>query len=463
MLAEEKEDTHRTRQRPKFRAKSRHNTSSSSAEAGKDDPEVTVSGKEDFLKAVPEEPTERPKSRKGQVKVPENVPETITTSLQSTARSGGTSGPDILTLGDSGTRGEERKIGGFKQRGRSEGKILNDEFDMEDEDDLLSGMGLDDGKPNPISTQKTESSATPTPKMPQKSSIQTNGEEVKAQFEEKDPPKSVKAEDHEESFMFGSYTPSISGPRRRGLPTGSSTGGSSLLPERPAFSSAGERHKQTSGTEPSELKLSQAGREAEKIPEGAQKAKHSKTEVKAASEAVGRPTKKFVRFAESTDSPTATQALPQPQQFVRFAESTDSPTATQALPQPQQSEVLHKSGRRMEETTEPQQELIPSPKHSDERDSHPVSSGPKLEHPVFPWQQRQQRRHGLADNHGSTNPLHTATLTEGSPPPPTPDKEPQLEMRRQRTKNQEPNSQLEELRAKVSSLEMTTQSTCVWM
>ena len=428
MLAEEKEDTHRTRQRPKFRAKSRHNTSSSSAEAGKDDPEVTVSGKEDFLKAVPEEPTERPKSRKGQVKVPENVPETITTSLQSTARSGGTSGPDILTLGDSGTRGEERKIGGFKQRGRSEGKILNDEFDMEDEDDLLSGMGLDDGKPNPISTQKTESSATPTPKMPQKSSIQTNGEEVKAQFEEKDPPKSVKAEDHEESFMFGSYTPSISGPRRRGLPTGSSTGGSSLLPERPAFSSAGERHKQTSGTEPSELKLvSQAGREAEKIPEGAQKAKHSKTEVKVASEAVGRPTKKSVRFAESADSPTATQALPQPQQ----------------------PEVLHKIGRRMEEMTEPQQELIQSPKHSGERDSHPVSSETRLEHPVFPWQQRQQRRRGLADNHGPTNPLHTATLTEGSTPPPTPDKEPQLELGHQRTKNQEPNSQLEELRTKV--------------
>lgn len=432
MLVEEKEDTHRIRQRPKFRAKSRHNTSSSSAEASKDDPEVAASGKEDFLKAVPEKPIDRPKSRKGQVKVPENVPETITTSLQSTAGSGRTSGPDILTLSDSGTHGEEGKISGFKQRGRSEGKRLNDEFDMEDEDDLLSGMGLDDGKPKPVSTQKTESSATPTPKMPHKSSIQTNGEEVKAHFEEKDPPKSVKAED-EESFMFGSYTPSISGPRRRGLPTGSSTGGRSPLPERPAFSSAGERHKQTSGTEPSELKSSQAGREAEKIPEGAQKAKHSKTEVKFASEAVGRTTKKSVRFAESADSPTATQALPQPQQ----------------------PEVLHKSGRRTEETTEPRQELIQSPKHGGERDSCSVSSGPKLEHPVFPWQQRQQRRRGLADNHGPTNPLHTATLTEGSTPPPTPDKEPQLELGGQRTKNQELNSQLEELRAKVSSLEMT--------
>lgn len=435
MLVEEKEDTHRTRQRPKFRAKSRHNTSSSSAEASKDDPEVAASGKEDFLKAVPEKTIERPKSRKGQVKVPENVPETVTTSLQSTAGSSGTSGPDILTLGDSGTRGEEGKISGFKQRGRSEGKRLNDEFDIEDEDDLLSGMGLDDGKPKPVNTQKTESSATP--KMPHKSSIQTN---IKAQFEERNPAKSEKAE-KEESFMFGSYTPSISGPRRRGLPTGSGTGGSSVLPERPAFSSAGGKHNQTTGAESSELKLSQAGREAKKTSEDAQKAKHSKTEVKATSEAVGRPTKKSVRFAESADSPTATQALPQPQQ----------------------PEVLHKRGRRTEETTEPQQELIQSPKHGGERDSRPVSLEPKLEHPVFPWQQRQQRRHGLADNHGPTNPLHTATLTEGSTPPPTPDKEPQLELGGQRTKNQELNSQLEELRTKVSSLETDTTHYSVYM
>jgi hypothetical protein len=423
LLADEKEE--KVKHRPKFRAKSQ-----------------APREKENSEQKTPSEETvdSRPKSRKGPVKLPEKLPETITSALEPASGSRETSGPDILTLDSSGG---EKKASASMKRGsneatkRGKGRLFaSSEFVVEEEDDLLSGMGLDDGssshKPRSLSTQRPSGAAVH--ETPAKSSVQEEVKNTKSLSEERNP--STKGDDKaedEDSYVFGGYTPSISssGPRRKDLPTSISTGGGSLLPERPAFRGR--------NTHSSELQMS--GVEVRKPAEIGHKedfeTEQMIEQVKPPPEVAGRPAKKSVRFAGSLHLATGTNSLPL-------------------------SEELHKGEKRengevsgQETTTD---EEIQTLKTGGERDIL-VGSEPKLEHPVFPWQQRRQKRRD-----GSTNPT---SLTSRAPPP-TPDTLTQQTTERSREGEEgrsgddqqtlpEPRpvdrSHIESLKAKVKSLE----------
>ena len=364
LLADEKEE--KVKHRPKFRAKSQAPREKENSELQKTPSEETV---------------DRPKSRKGPVKLPEKLPETITSALEPASGSRETSGPDILTLDSSGG---EKKASGLIKRGSNEatkrGKGRLCEFVVEEEDDLLSGMGLDDGSSShkPRSLRPSGSAVHET--------VQEEVKNTKSLSEERNP--STKGDDKaedEDSYVFGGYTPSISSsdPRRKDLPTSISTGGSggSLLPERPAFRGR--------NTHSSELQMS--GVEVRKPAEIGHKedfeTEQMIEQVKPPPEVAGRPAKKSVRFAGSLHLATGTNSLPL-------------------------SEELHKGEKRengevsgQETTTD---EEIQTLKTGGERDIL-VGSEPKLEHPVFPWQQRRQKRRD-----GSTNPT---SLTSRAPPP----------------------------------------------
>ena len=380
LLADEKEE--KVKHRPKFRAKSQ-----------------TPREKVELQKTPSEEPVDRPKSRKGPVKLPEKLPETITSALEPASGSREGSGANIRTLDGSGA---EKKDSALIKRDsneatkRGKGRLsASSGFVVEEEDDLLSSMGLDDGsslhKPRSLSTQRPSGSTVH--ETPAKSPVQEEVRTTKSLSEKERNPSTKggeKAED-EDSYVFGGYTPSISssGPRRKGLPTSISTGGGSLLSERPAFRGR--------NTHSSELQMS--GVEARKPAEIGHKdsieTEQMIEQVKPPPEVAGRPAKKSVRFAGSLDLATGTNS---PEELHKRKKREKGEVSGQETTTDEEIQTLKTGGIGL------------------------VGSEPKLEHPVFPWQQRQQKRRdvGVVGDRGSTNPLHTTSLTSTATPP-TPD------------------------------------------
>ena len=379
LLADEKEE--KVKHRPKFRAKSQ-----------------TPREKVELQKTPSEETVDRPKSRKGPVKLPEKLPETITSALEPASGSREGSGANIRTLDGSGAEKKASALIKREATKRGKGRLsASSGFVVEEEDDLLSSMGLDDGKPRSLSTQRPSSSTVH--ERPAKSPVQEEVKNTKSLSEEERNPSTKggeKAED-EDSYVFGGYTPSISssGPRRKGLPTSISTGGGSLLPERPAFRGR--------NTHSSELQMSSVQARTPAEIGHKDSIKDFETEqmieqVKPPPEVAGRPAKKSVRFAGSLDLATGTSSLPLPEELHKGKKRENG-------------EVLGQ-----ETTTD---EEIQTLKTGGERDIGLVGSEPKLEHPVFPWQQRRQKRRdvGVVGDRSSTNPLHTTSLTSTATPP----------------------------------------------
>ncbi|CAI8047353.1 hypothetical protein GBAR_LOCUS26168 [Geodia barretti] len=162
LLADEKEE--KVKHRPKFRAKSQ-----------------TPREKVELQKTPSEEPVDRPKSRKGPVKLPEKLPETITSALEPASGSREGSGANIRTLDGSGA---EKKASALIKRDsneatkRGKGRLsASSGFVVEEEDDLLSSMGLDDGKTKVLEYSETISSTVH--ETPAKSPVQEEVREHK--------------------------------------------------------------------------------------------------------------------------------------------------------------------------------------------------------------------------------------------------------------------------------------------
>ena len=351
LLAEEKDTTHRTK--PKFHAKplsSRQKTQPSSSEGTpshtEQQPDTVNEGERPFSG----ESEERPKSRVGELgKLPESIATRPTV----------VPGSDTQTLGKS-IAGEGRRRAGVCSGGRvgTNSHTAPGVFEMGNEDDLLSGMGLDDSG---SSSQPKPSTHRPTDSTEQSPTQQErfSGEDRRSRSE--------KAARDEENHMFGGYTPSVtsSGPRRQGLPTNlsSSRGRNSQTlqhsrTDAPQLSS--EFHTPTeTGTRDTQQTVT--------------------TKVPTLQDTGGRPVKKSVRFAETTESSKTSSYLTQPQQ-------NEGPTDRERETHSDQ-----------ETTREPHHQLQTTTSGGD-GGPKPSVSEVKLEHPVFPWQQRRRRDQGLFDS-----------------------------------------------------------------
>ena len=126
-----------------------------------------------------------------------------------------------------------------------------------------------------------------------------------------------------------------------------------------------------------------------------------------------QPTKKSVRFAESEPSGINTSYQSEP-------ERPHSPVMTTlrgrgVTREVEETEAVDK------EVTNLLQVQVEAPSHEHNGDLKQDISASKLEHPVFPWQQRKKRDLGLVANRSSSNPLHAhnrATDNDISKPEP---------------------------------------------
>ena len=354
LLAEEKDTTHRTK--PKFHAKplsSRQKTQPSSSEGTpshtEQQPDTVNEGERPFSG----ESEERPKSQKAPVEELGKLPESIAT------RPTVVPGSDTQALGRTVAGEGRRRVGVCSGgRARTNSHTAPGVFEMGNEDDLLSGMGLDDSgsssQPKP-STRRPTDSTKQSPTHQEKFS----GEDRRSRSE--------KAAGDEENQMFGGYTPSVtsSGPRRQGLPTNlsSSRGSNSQTlqhsrTDKPQLNSEFRTPTETGNRETLQ-------KVASKVP--------------TLQDTGGRPVKKSVRFAETTESSKTSSSLAQPQQNEGL---TDRERETHS-----DQETTHEPHRQLQTTTS-----------GGEGGPKPSVSEVKLEHPVFPWQQRRRRDQGLFDS-----------------------------------------------------------------
>ena len=358
---------------------------------------------------------ERPKSRRGHLQLLEEPSKAAATT---SIASGGGFGVDILKLDhspeskvESGTK--RMGLGGKVERGcetrrrvekRDTHSSSGVEFGDED-DDMLIEMGLSDTDMPPRlkrfdhQSQKNVPSSKSEPldqlKMMSGELTQaTKGSEITSgRNKEREDGKD------EESYAFGGYLPSVaSGPRQGGLLNNKARSGRHLDAGFHTTRQGFDTESETGGL----MRATHKPRQS--ISEKQQK--------QGPVEDTGS-TKKFVRFADEVESED-------------IVPSNNTNTSSQSEPERPHNPLLSAQGVSREgkgegenEVLEKNNELVQTkePRDGEEGDlSKEVKQGThenRLEHPVFPWQQKKRNR-GLVDGHNVANPLHTEGLTLGS-------------------------------------------------
>lgn len=303
---------------------------------------------------------ERPKSRRGHLQPPERLSKT-------TIPAGSSSGLNILTR-DSVSRNEgeistektsegerlEPSVSEGRKRVEEKRSHSTSRVDFEGEDDLLSGLGLSDedtSQPRSFLGQKRLSKPLDLQKTDGRKNMES---------------KSGGTEDKEEGYMFGGYLPSVaSGTRRVGLPTSEGRSG------RPSEASS---HHGTTGSAQYKHQLKKL------VPKDL---KHGPIED------VTAPAKKSVRFSDEVTndielSNTTTSVSHQPR--------TDA-LNTQRVSEVPRKEKEYENGSPSAETgAQSLQAKITPYKEEDGLTKTVGQNEPegRLEHPVFPWQQKKR-------------------------------------------------------------------------
>ena len=370
---DENESGYAVKPKPKFRMRSSSTQKrpSLSSEAG---PRTTSEPAPDDLgvtRTLSGEAEGRPKSRKESVLERKQ----FNAILPSPFKLSGSS-EHVQTLGESLERGSMKAAVGSGAAVKREGRVRK-----EREDDLLSGMELDDGegdeKPKPFKVNTKDQ----PPSVPESLADQTENKVGSGESKEM-ARKSGKPLDEDSHIMFGGYTPSVmSGHGRAGLPITRGTRPSERKsePKRPVFS----RSERGATTVPV-VHQQQHGHSEEDIVEERQRAVVRED----------KPARKSVRFAETLESSTLEspeseaerESVTNQQKFMEDDHDTLSNTKMAAkglLQSKKEGPALGEGGGKFQQS-----------------DSEPL-----LEHPVFPWQMKQRKRD--LGGHTSGSPLHT--------------------------------------------------------
>ena len=413
------ESTNQTRPRPKFQMKpassgQKDNTTTSDvATSNVPDPQPAI---EEQLEPerTSEKAEERPKSKRGHLQSSEKPSQsTATTSIAS----GSSFGMDILKLDHSPERTGE---GGTKRMGMS-GKVERNgetlrgvgnggshsgsgvEFEDEDEN-MLMGLGLSNGDvpPRPRrldyqSQKKIPSTMSDQLKTSGELSQSTKGSEIGSRRNQEG-----ESGKDEGSYAFGGYLPSVaSGTRQVGLPVSETRSSRHLeagFRSTRQRSLRGDKEPETTGHVHATHKTRQSVSE--------QRQKQGPTED------IGSA-KKSVRFADEVESEgislsndTSTSSQPEPDK------SHDPLLIAQRTSRKERGEGGNEALMEMEANKElPQAKDTVREEEGDS--SREGRSDSKLEHPVFPWQQRKRDR-GLVDGQIVANPLHMERLALSS-------------------------------------------------
>lgn len=411
-MADEAEE--RTRARPKFRMKpisSRQSAPDIATSIDSESRHTMEPQQEKQLEQVrmSGETEERPKSRKGCVPLPER----LTTTTTSTATSN-SSGPDILTLDDlTGNGGENTmvrtKIGGKVEGGRERvggrGSHAGSGVDFEGEDDILSGMGLDDSSTPrragrfDFCSQKKPSRVTEP--QDQSSPQTTDGGAATNKGPEAESGKDKGSKEDEESYVFGGYLPSVvSGTRRVGLPVSEGRSGRAL---EAGFHST--RHEASQIVkEPGSIRKQQPVAEQQK---------HSPDE------SMGPGSKKSVRFADEVESGTERSSATATATSQPDSDNTHKHVLSKQRVSGEMREEREAGNDALSEVETERQLLQAKIPHvgEDDRSKTVKQSEPegRLEHPVFPWQQRKRDRGLVGQDHIVTNPKLTSERRTSAP------------------------------------------------
>ena len=377
-------------------------TESGSHTAGRmTEPQHAVEEKLQQMGASGEEEDEWPKSRKGLTEIPQRR---STSAIDSSAPAlASTSSGDGLPKSGGEKRGGE--VGGRGGTVGRDGKSRGDRashtsggVDFGSEDDVLSGLGLDDNdallKPRNVSSRTQQrgsrvaellgsASTRSRPKetktdLEQASTTGTEIESLKEKAKEKHG--NVENEgDEDESYQFGGYLPSVvSGPRRTGLPTSERKPSEAALNRQAPPPRAKESSTMVAIHKP---RKSHPERRQEHDPEP-----HAVS------------AKKSVYFSDETQCETeepsnaATNASHRP--------DSDTSTLLNPLQNPQRmgGEIQDGNvrGEKVASKLETQPPAIAESTHSKLSDqgksTQPKEKEGRLQHPVFPWQQNQRDR-----------------------------------------------------------------------
>ena len=430
---EPEESTSRTKSRPKFqmKPKSSHGSKLKDGTFGKNDstesvshtagrmiePQHAVKERLQQMGASGEEEDEWPKSRKGLTEIPQRrstsaIDSSAPAPASTSSSAGGFTLDGLPKSGGEGNR--EKKEGEGEGRGGTvgrDGKSRGDRashtsggVDFGSEDDVLSGLGLDDNdallKPRNVSsrTQQRGSRVTEllgsvsTHSRPKETKTDleqasTTGTEI-VSLKEKAKEKHGNVEnegDEDESYQFGGYLPSVvSGPRRTGLPTSERRGDK---PSEAGFHALNRQAPPPRAKESSTMVAIHKPRKSH--PERRQEHDPEPQAVSA---------KKSVHFADETQRETeepsnaATNTSHRP--------DSDTSTLLNPLQNPQRMggdiQGGNVRGEKAASKLETQPPAIAESTHSKLSDqgksTKPKEKEGRLQHPVFPWQQNQRDR-----------------------------------------------------------------------
>ena len=396
-LKEEKEESSRIKPKPKFRLKPKSSPQPSSvletATSNTSPAGDSKTATDDQQEPASEESTkdlqswdagDGSKSRKGHAQHSEALTDNALLSKSSSRNTG----PDIPTVHEApdneGERSKQKSVAaatvkrGSSNETKEAGGNVSSGLDLEEEDDLLSGLGLDDSRHKPkadvLFRKKISSRASASP-------VQAAPQRVGSESTTKKSDSSGKSTggsntEDEASGVFGGYIPSVvSGPRRSGLPTTTAA----IAGRRSNTSLEVNSHSTRLGSSPAD-------------PEPKKTVLKHQLEVPVAeqlktlgpSEAKSQHAKKTVRFAETEASTDGHQPE---------AEGSHNPALATRRVRGEKTE-------KVETEVENPQVMEPLPSGS-EREARQNEPEHKLEPPVFPWQRQKKRGPSTLDSRNS--------------------------------------------------------------